>query len=34
VHGLVDTVFFRPQLQLVFWTMAAVLVLEIKKHEF
>lgn len=25
VHGLVDTVFFRPQLQFVFWTMAAVI---------
>ncbi len=24
VHGLVDTVFFRPQIQFVFWTMAAV----------
>lgn len=25
VHGLVDTVFFRPQIQLVFWTMIAIL---------
>ncbi len=25
VHGLVDTVFFRPQIQFVFWTMVAVL---------
>lgn len=25
VHGLVDTVFFRPQIQFVFWTMAAIL---------
>lgn len=24
-HGMVDTVFFRPQLQIVFWTMCAVL---------
>ncbi len=24
VHGLTDTVFFRPQIQFVFWTMAAV----------
>ncbi len=24
IHGLVDTVFFRPQLQFIFWTMAAV----------
>ena len=25
LHGFVDTVFFRPQLQFVFWTMAAVI---------
>ena len=25
IHGLVDTVFFRPQIQFVFWTMVAVL---------
>ena len=25
VHGFVDTVFFRPQLQFVFWTMIAIL---------
>lgn len=25
VHGMVDTVFFRPQLQIVFWTMIATL---------
>ena len=25
VHGVVDTVFFRPQIQFVFWTMVAVL---------
>ncbi len=25
VHGLVDTVFFRPQIQVVFWTMAAII---------
>ncbi len=24
-HGLVDTVFFRPQIQFVFWTLAAIL---------
>lgn len=24
-HGMVDTVFFRPQLQIVFWTMVAIL---------
>lgn len=25
VHGIVDTVFFRPQLQLIFWSMCAIL---------
>lgn len=25
IHGLVDTVFFRPQIQFVFWTMVAIL---------
>ena len=25
IHGLVDTVFFRPQLQFIFWTMAAII---------
>lgn len=25
VHGLVDTVFFRPQIQFVFWTMVAII---------
>lgn len=25
IHGLVDTVFFRPQIQFLFWTMAAIL---------
>ncbi len=25
VHGMVDTVFFRPQIQFVFWTMVAIL---------
>ena len=24
IHGLVDTVFFRPQIQFIFWTMAAI----------
>lgn len=24
IHGLVDTVFFRPQIQFIFWTMVAV----------
>ena len=30
VHGLVDTVFFRPQIQFVFWTMVAIVKNEIK----
>ena len=25
VHGLVDTVFFRPQIQFLFWTMVAII---------
>ena len=25
IHGLVDTVFFRPQIQFIFWTMAAII---------
>ncbi|MCM1266169.1 MAG: hypothetical protein NC200_08230, partial [Candidatus Gastranaerophilales bacterium] len=25
IHGMVDTVFFRPQLQIIFWTMVAIL---------
>lgn len=25
VHGLVDTVFFRPQIQFIFWTMTAII---------
>jgi putative inorganic carbon (HCO3(-)) transporter len=25
LHGLVDTVFFRPQIQFVFWTMVAII---------
>lgn len=31
IHGLVDTVFFRPQVQLVFWLMCAIL--RIKLYE-
>ncbi len=23
IHGLVDTIFFRPQVQFIFWTMVA-----------
>lgn len=25
IHGLVDTIYFRPQVQFIFWTMAAIL---------
>lgn len=25
IHGMVDTVFFRPQIQIIFWTMIAIL---------
>ena len=25
VHGLIDTIYFRPQIQYIFWTMAAIL---------
>ena len=32
VHGLVDTVFFRPQLQFIFWTMVAVVSSENQKQ--
>ena len=30
-HGFVDTIFFRPQLQFVFWTFAAVISANIEK---
>jgi len=32
VHGLVDTVFFRPQLQFIFWTMAAIIKVQTNKE--
>jgi len=32
VHGLVDTVFFRPQIQFIFWTMAAIISAESKSY--
>ena len=25
IHGMVDTVFFRPQIQILFWSMVAIL---------
>ncbi len=33
VHGLFDTVYFRPQIQYIFWTMAAILTVTISKEE-
>lgn len=33
VHGLVDTVFFRPQIQFLFWIMAAVVSSVLKKRQ-
>ena len=32
VHGLVDTVFFRPQIQFIFWTMCAIISAESKRQ--
>ena len=32
VHGLVDTVFFRPQIQFVFWTMTAIISVCTREH--
>ena len=31
-HGMVDTVFFRPQIQFIFWTMYAILMTLSKKE--
>ena len=25
IHGIVDTVFFRPQIQIIFWIMIAII---------
>ena len=33
VHGLVDTVYFRPQVQYLFWTMAAILTVLVRKDK-
>lgn len=33
VHGLVDTVYFRPQVQYIFWTMAAILTVLVRKDK-
>lgn len=32
-HGLVDTVYFRPQIQYLFWTMAAILTVLVRKDK-
>jgi len=34
VHGLVDTIFFRPQVQFIFWTMVAFITAVIKKNAY
>jgi len=34
VHGLVDTVFFRPQIQIIFWIMCAVLRIKLFEEKF
>ncbi|MBQ3640744.1 O-antigen ligase family protein [bacterium] len=31
IHGIFDTIFFRPQVQFIFWTMAAILVSVVRK---
>ena len=33
VHGFVDTVYFRPQIQYLFWTMAAILTVLVRKDK-
>lgn len=33
VHGFVDTVYFRPQIQYVFWTMAAILTVLLREEK-
>lgn len=33
VHGFVDTIYFRPQLQFVFWTMVSILIVLLQKKE-
>ena len=33
IHGLFDTVYFRPQIQYIFWTMAAILTVLIRKEK-
>lgn len=33
-HGLVDTIYFRPQLQFLFWTFVAIISVELDKSSF
>ena len=33
VHGIFDTVWFRPQIQFVFWTMASILTVMLTKEK-
>ena len=33
VHGLVDTVYFRPQIQYIFWSMVAILTVLTRKDK-
>ncbi len=33
IHGFVDTVYFRPQIQYVFWTMAAILTVLVREEK-
>ncbi len=32
-HGLFDTIYFRPQVQYIFWTMAAILTVLVREGE-
>ena len=32
IHGFVDTVFFRPQIHLIFWTMMAIIKIQTRKE--
>ena len=34
MHGLVDTIYFRPQIQFIFWTMAAILTVLTREDYF
>ena len=32
IHGIFDTIYFRPQIQFIFWTMAAILTILIREN--